>query len=353
VTAHSGRLEDHTAAELLRTLARTSATGKLTLTRRDRHAILVFRSGRIIYAASSAMRETFGNILVLRGLVTEADLLEALERQHQAEAPVRLGNVLVEMGKVDEKALREVMRRQTEDVIAELARWKGGFFRFDPLAVAEGGEVEVDVKDFVLADGFSAQEMLGDTTPPALDPVGPLARGGVAAATLEEIVPLMSSPTVTAEVTLRLMRFASQILSRGVLFVVRDEELRGMGQFGVEVPGHLPADQVRETVVPLGEPSVFRDAVDRRETRVGPLADSRWNRHLVHRLGGQEPAEAVVIPMVVGGTVAIVFYGDNLPDNRPIGPVDNLEFMMAEAGVALERALVNSRERSLEQMRKA
>ena len=61
----------------------------------------------------------------------------------------------------------------------------------------------------------------------------------------------------------------------------------------------------------------------------------------------------MVIPMIVAGTVAIVFYGDNLPDNRPIGPVDNLEFMMAEAGVALERALVNSRERSLEQMRKA
>jgi len=53
VTPLSGRLEDQTAAELLRTLARSAATGKLTLTRRDRHAILVFPSGRIIYAASS------------------------------------------------------------------------------------------------------------------------------------------------------------------------------------------------------------------------------------------------------------------------------------------------------------
>jgi len=351
VTPLSGRLEDQTAAELLRTLARSAATGKLTLTRRDRHAILVFRSGRIIYAGSSAMRETFGNILVLRGLVSEADLMEALERQNRAEDPVRLGNVLVEMGKVDEKALREVMRHQTEEVIAELARWKGGFFRFDPVPVAQGGEIEVEVKDFILADGFSAQEMLGDTAPPVQNSVTAGEEG--APTTLEDIVPLLSSPTVTAEVTLRLMRYASQILSRGVLFVVRDDELRGMGQFGVEIPGHLPADQVRETIVPLGEPSVLRDAVDRRETRLGPLEDSRWNRHLVHRLGGQEPAEAVAIPMIVAGTVAIVFYGDNIPDNRPIGPVDNLEFMMAEAGVALERALVNSRERSLEQLRKA
>jgi hypothetical protein len=351
VTPLSGRLEDQTAAELLRTLARSAATGKLTLTRRDRHAILVFRSGRIIYAASSAMRETFGNILVLRGLVSEADLMEALERQTRARTPVRLGNVLVEMGKVDEKALREVMRHQTEDVIAELSRWKGGFFRFDPVVVAPGGEVEVDIKDFLLSDGFSPQEMLGDTAPPVLSAPGS-AGEEPAAALLQDIVPLLSSPTVTAEITLRLMRYASQILSRGVLFVVRDEELSGMGQFGVEIPGHLPADQVRETVVPLGEPSLLRDAVERRETRLGPLEDTRWNRHLVHRLGGQEPAEAVAVPMIVAGTVAIVFYGDNLPDNRPIGPVDQLEFMIAEAGVALERALLESRERSLAQMRK-
>ena len=66
---------------------------------------------------------------------------------------------------VDEKALREVMRQQTEDVVAELVRWKTGFFQFETVAFAPGGEIEVDVKDFVLAEGFSPQDMLGDTAP--------------------------------------------------------------------------------------------------------------------------------------------------------------------------------------------
>jgi hypothetical protein len=67
----------------------------------------------------------------------------------------------------------------------------------------------------------------------------------------------------------------------------------------------------------------------------------------VHRLGGQPPREVVVIPMIVGGAVSILFYGDDLPDHRTIGPLDALEFMIAEAGVAMERALVEGRERSL------
>lgn len=369
-------------AELLRSLARRGASGKLTLTKRDGQAILAFRGGRIIYAASSSMRESFGHILVLRGLVSEADLLLALERQHRTSPPQRLGHVLVEMGKVDEKALREVMRQQTEDVVAELVRWKTGFFQFESVAFVPGGEIEVDVKDFVLAEGFSPQDMLGDTAPPvpptaseAADayatgsfPASAFARGGFTTgafaaaagsrpapeappgrepAVLGDVLPLASAPAVTAEVTLRLMRYASQILSRGVLFVVRPDELRGIGQFGVQVPGASAADQVRETVVPLSEPSVLRDVVEKRKTFQGTLPDERWNRHLTHRLGGIDPGEVVVVPMIVGGAVALLFYGDNLPDRKPIGPVDALEFMIAEAALAMERSVLEAREQAL------
>jgi hypothetical protein len=51
--------------------------------------------------------------------------------------------------------------------------------------------------------------------------------------------------------------------------------------------------------------------------------------------------------MIVGGAVAVLFYGDNVPDYRLIGPVDTLEFMIAEAGVTMERTVVDTRERTL------
>jgi len=140
--------------------------------------------------------------------------------------------------------------------------------------------------------------------PPAIVPRWPSGDEAAAAAVpvpLGAIVPEAPSPAVTAEVTLRLMRYASQILNRSVLFLVRPDEVRGMGQFGVQIPGRPAADQVRDTVIPLGEPSVFRDVVERRETYRGSLEDSRWNRHLVYRLGGQQPSEVVAVPMIVGG----------------------------------------------------
>jgi hypothetical protein len=348
----SGRLDDAGLPSLVQTLADDAATGKLTLTRPDGHALLVFRAGRVIYAASGSLRVPFGTILFLRGLITEMDLTAALERQHAASPPRRLGSVLVEMGKIDDRTLRDVIRQQTELVFGDVLRWKTGFFEFQPLTLTEGGEVEVDVKDFLLADGFDPKEVLFKVLPdvegtgaprrpsPPKAPESPVivAHEGPASAAAAAPGAAVPAPLLTAEIALRLMSYAAQIMSRGVLFHVVDQKARGMGQFGVSVPGRSANDQVKETTVPLTEPSLLKDVVVRGETYRGPLARTRWNAYLVERLGGLEPAEVVVLPLRVNGLVRVVFYGDNVPEGRPIGPVDALEFMVAEAAAALERA---------------
>jgi hypothetical protein len=258
--------------------------------------------------------------------------------------------VLVEMGRIDEKTLRDVVQQQTELVFGEVLRWKTGFFEFEPVNLKEGGEVEVDVKDFLIADGLDPKEVLFKVLPdlegprperpaPPKAPESPeelpAARPSATAAPATPPVPM---PLLTAEITLRLMSYAAQIVNRGVLFHVTGQQARGMGQFGVSVPGRSANEQVKDTVVPLGEPSLLKDVVGRGETYRGPLARTRWNAYLVDRLGGQEPPEVVAVPLRVGGQVRVVLYGDNLPEGRPIGPVDALEFMVTEAAAALERA---------------
>ena len=351
----SGRLEDAGLPALLQTLAENWSTGKLTLTRADGHALLVFRTGRVIYASSGSSRVPFGTILFLRGLISEADLTAALERQHSGTPPRRLGTVLVEMGKIDERTLRDVIRQQTELVFGEVLRWKTGFFEFQPLTVKEGGEVEVDVKDFLLADGFDPKEVLFKVLPdleasrterpPARKaPESPVEVAAAAAPAPAASGPAPPGPAavpavlLTAEITLRLMSYAAQIMSRGVLFHVAGQQARGMGQWGVSIPGRSANDQVKDTIVPLDEASLLKDVVVRGETYRGPLARTRWNAYLVDRLGGQQPPEVVAVPLRVAGQVKVVLYGDNLPEGRPIGPVDALEFMVAEAASALERA---------------
>lgn len=349
-----GQLEHLDVGVLLQTLAVNRSTGKLLLGQESGHAVLVFREGRIIYAAASSARETFGSVLLLRGLITEADLEEALARQSSAAEPRRLGRELVEMGKVEEKALREVMQQQTQEALQELQGWRTGSFKFEPLDISGEGEVEVDVKDFVAPPGVPAHEAMGRPRPPAR--VGPdldmppadrlTPPRGTPRISLATIASAAPSPPFTAELTLRLMRSANRLLSRGVLFLVRLEEVRGMSQFGLNLPERLAADVVRDTAIPLREPSVFRQAVEQRATYRGPLPRTPWNRHLVERLGGLEPSEVVAAPMVVAGTVRLVFYGDNLPDSREVGPLDGLEAAVAEGALAMERALLESREKS-------
>jgi hypothetical protein len=352
----SGPLQDIQLPAMLQTLAVNGSTGRLTFTQRDGQAVLVLREGRIIYAATNSARETFGSILLHRGLITEADLAEALERQHAGPEPRRLGRMLIEMGRIEERVLRGVMRQQTEEVISELQRWKTGFFRFEPLPISPEGEVEVDVKDFLVADGFQPQEVVlkvlgsrGGESKAAMPPPSSFTPPkGMRAVSLGMVVGDAAIPAFTAETTLRLMRQAAQVLKRGVLFLVRPDEVRGMGQFGMSLPERFAAQVVRDTAIPLHERSVFRDVVEGRLTWRGALEPTPWNRHLLDRLGGLTPAEAVVMPMVVGGVARVVFYGDNLPEPRKVGPLDALEYVVTETARAMERATVEIREKGLE-----
>jgi len=50
--------------------------------------------------------------------------------------------------------------------------------------------------------------------------------------------------------------------------------------------------------------------------------------------------------------VVAVLYGDNLPDTKPIGDTDSLEIFLSQAGLAMEKALLQRRlkEKSREEL---
>jgi hypothetical protein len=144
----------------------------------------------------------------------------------------------------------------------------------------------------------------------------------------------------TGEAVLSLLRFASQLLARAVVFSVDGEAASGVGEFGVRLPGgRSGAEAVRQTVLPLREPSILRAAVTRRRSYTGPLEPTRVNLALVERLGGGQVREAVAVPLVVGGEVRFVLYGDNAPSGRPLGPLETLESSAAQAARIIEKTL--------------
>jgi hypothetical protein len=340
----AGRLEEVELAELLHFLALNNRTGKISLTRHDGHGLIVMRLGRIVYAASSSVRETFGNILVCRGLVPAETVAEALERQHGAGDDRKLGHILVEMGSLTDTQLQDVIKHQTGLVVQEMCRWRSGYFRFEVTPVASQGEIGVDAEELVVTDGVAADQILLEAMT-QLDEEEPTPESGARA-----IADAALSPALRAETTVGLLRRAAAVVVRGLLLVVRGDEVHGAGQFGLEAASD-PDEVARSLRLTLTEPSAIAEAVRRRETWKGLLAETPANDRLVEVLGGPRPSESVVVPMLTREGVGLVLYGDNGTALGPIGPVEDLEWALLEAGLSMERDLLEARMRAFERAR--
>jgi hypothetical protein len=338
-----GRLETLDLPGLLQTLSAGSASGRLTLTRLERHAVLVLRGGRVVYVTGGAANETLAGRLLRQKLVAEKDLVRALERQHDGNGYRRLGEVLVETGLLAEGTLQAVVRQRMQELVNELLAWQTGFFRFEPARAGAEADVEVDMGDFVLESGLQAEELL-------MRAVTALDHGELTQFPPDATLPLgapKAQPTVsltgsyaadfTGEAVLSLLRFTSQVLARAVVFALEGEQARAVGEFGISAKG---VAALRDAAFPVREPSVLKLPVERRRSYAGPLEPTRVNLQLVDALAGGPVHEAVCVPLVVQDEVRYVLYGDNVPLNRPLGPIDALESAAARAARIVEKTLL-------------
>jgi hypothetical protein len=366
-----GRLEDLALPDIFHIISLTRKTGKLTLTRREGTGVVIFKNGQVVYAAADSVRDTLGNILVCQKLIAESTLIAALEAQHRSPTGKRLGTLLVEKGYLTKEILEKVIRQQIEKIIYEFLAWKNGFFKFDVSSVRDGEEVEVDAKDFLLEEGLSADYLLlegmkrldeqkreqtlktaqprPEAVPPNPATKGPSVQRKQTLSPLKAILSGIRSPAFASELTLTLMRFAADIVNRGVLFCLTKDGIRGIGQFGLEMNGTHPDELVRKIMIPPNQPSLLAEVTATRQTYRGKLQKTTWNEYLVKQLGGSVPEEVIAVPMIVDGRVVMIFYGDDLPKNRPIREIEDLELFMIHAGLAMEKNILEKRIKSFEQ----
>lgn len=403
-----GRLEDLALPDIFQIISLSKKTGTLVVRSRKGTGMVVFKSGQVIQAGSDSIRDSLGNILVSQGMVEQEDLAAALSRQKLApDKP--LGMILVETGATTSKIIEDVVRQQIEEIIYDLLAWEEGFFNFELGEIAPKDKIEIDTHDLLLKSGLSAEYLLMEGTrilderrkdqqkkaslfqpSPKATPAArravpeaqlapkpapvkfprpvPVVRGSYEPAkedfrtrieteeaskqltTLKSMFDELRFPTATAEVTLLILRYASEVVNRAILFMAKKDEVRGLGQFGIELAsGASPDKVVRNIRIPLSEPSLFRSVIESRRTYLGPLEASQQNSYFVNEAGGMKPDTVLGIPLIVDGKIALIVYGDNLPDQKPIRGVKTLEIFMNQAGMALEKALL---ERKLAELQK-
>ncbi|HET6364368.1 MAG: DUF4388 domain-containing protein [Nitrospirota bacterium] len=377
-----GRLEDLALPDIFQIISLSKKTGTLIVRSRRGTGMVVFKGGQVIQAASDSIRDSLGNILVSQGMVTETSLSRALALQ-KGESEKPLGMILVEMGAVLAQTLETVVRKQIEEIIYDLLAWEEGFFNFELGEIAPKDKIEIDTQEFLLKSGISAEYLLMEGTrildekrkgmrkAAAPAPKNPVSHHVSYEPAKEEfrtrieteiprreIIALKSMfdelrfPTATSEVTLLILRYASEVVNRAILFMVKKDEVRGLGQFGIELK-NISADRVvRNIKITLKQPSLFLTVIENRRSYLGPLESNENNNYLINALGGVMPDMALAIPLVVDGKVALIVYGDNLPDQKTIKSIDALEIFMNQAGMALEKALLEKKLAELQKERK-
>jgi hypothetical protein len=392
----TGDLSDFALTDILQILALSRKSGMLSLESGSLTGGVVVDHGRITHAWTRP-GESLAARLVREGRIS-GEKLDRLKSIGAVGGGVwTLRSLLLESGVMDESDLEEVAKKHIQDVVAALVSLEKGRFgialnqvgpveSLDDTGLAEGleiGEVllgaakdldEATREDLSALSSASSVMSFGDwqSSSEASSYVETVAAkhehevhkehadraaarsDGVRtdrAALLCSMLAELRSHSFEAEVSLLIMRYASEVSTRGVLFVVRDQEICGLGQFGVTLgdEGKSADEKVREIRIPLGEQSIFDEVVKRGQPFIGRLPENFWHSEMLRHIGGNgAPLSAFALPMVCNDRPVFIFYGDNYPGLSELTGLDELVALVNQASVVLEKIVL---ERMLNEIR--
>lgn len=365
-----GRLEDLGLPDIFQIIGLSKRSGALTIVRQEGTGRLVFCLGQVVYA-SSDNKSRLGYTLVKKGLISNKDLENSLRIQKLKGVKKPIGTILLDAGAIDRSTLEKEIRNHVVEVVRDLMTWENGSFHFELGDLVEG---DVALKsginpEFLLLEGaritdeeerekgkadavkaetrvIKEEEMSGITAtePLTVQPqTKPLLQGRKDLVLLTSMIAELSGPSTSSEITLLILRFASELMNRAVLFLVKKDHIAGLGQFGIVFREGSADVRIRDVKIPLNEESLFRDVIVKKTTFKGQLPSGGWNDYIVEQLECERPLEVFVSPLISDGKVIGLLYGDNIPNRERIAETDGLEAFIKVAGVAFGKVLLERR----------
>lgn len=162
-----------------------------------------------------------------------------------------------------------------------------------------------------------------------------------ALARLREVSARISDPSSRGAVLREVLSFAAQVFSRVALFMVVEDRAVGIAQVGLPRGGGPDEAGLRNIHLGAREPAWFRTVLERQEpVRAAPADEG--DQRLAVMLGNEIPDEAWVAPILSAERIVALLYGDNLPGGQPIGDTGALEVLLDSAGMALDRAFLET-----------
>jgi CheY-like chemotaxis protein len=241
------------------------------------------------------------------------------------------------------ETIDEKLRSRARRAGASLLAFKPGLSKLDPRQYesdlrAFGDKLARDLLPRLEGRRVPAVAPAPGPRPPATPAGDESARAALLRGALDE----MTHNPDPDLVAFLLLRAARVFFPRVVLFLVRDEQLRGLAGFG-PLDGGLSLDLLaRELSVPLEPPSPFSEAVAVGRAWSGPLPVEGPLRGLVDRLGSLGTIAAAVVPVRAHHETIAVVYGD-APDGGALPAIAPLVEFTEQAGRALDAAFLARR----------
>jgi hypothetical protein len=370
----AGRFEDLALADIFQILSVGRKTGTFLVNGSRGTAAIVFKNGLIVRAETDDLEDTLGDNLFKAGLIKDTILNMAVEVKKRL--PSRsIAEVLFDLGSVSADAVEKVAKKRIGKVIYRLLMWEDGDFQFELDDTDLEGKTELKDLGWEISRGLSPEYLLmegarvqDESTQASFNPEEefslatseegggwdgewesqPAERKDISA--LRSLTQELRFPSSSSEITLLILRFASDIFQRGVLFMVGKNEIVGLGQFGLDI--ERADEKVRETTLALdGSPFLRRVIFDQMMPFKGPFEKDEVTSRMIDLLGGIWPAEAALFPIIAEGKTVALLYCDNAADSGGIGETEGLDIFINHAGLALEKSLLQRRLKEMESRR--
>lgn len=124
----SGRLAAFPIGDILQWAQHDRRSGALVVRRSGTEKRVYFRDGEIVACFSDDAAEYFGQHLLVRGLLEEGKLIQALSACQKGGGV--LGTALVDLALLTREQLGAALREHVEDLVCELFLWTNGIFYF-------------------------------------------------------------------------------------------------------------------------------------------------------------------------------------------------------------------------------
>ena len=366
-----GRLEDLALSDIFQILSIGKKTGTLVIKGTAGSAMVVFKNGLVVRAENSALNGTLGHDLLHGKAIKESALQMALEVKKKLPA-TSIAEILFELGAVNREVLEKASRKRIERVVYQLLLWQEGDFQFELDDLDIKDKIEIEDPGWEVSKGISPEYLLmegarvhdessqqayvsnEELTGEAEEGGWEIDWGGQPVAERKDISALkaltqeLRFPNSASEITLLILRFASDIFQRGILFMAGEKEIEGLGQFGLEI--ERADEKIRKMKLSLKESSFLTRIVNETHTYRGTMEKDKITESLIKEIGGGSaasrndwPTDVAIFPIIAEGRVAAMLYCDNLPTGEAITETEGLEIFVSQAGLALEKALLQRR----------